>query len=327
MKRDRNIDNLRGLAILIMILTHTTAWYRAARSADFIWDFSHFVVPVFLFCSFFLFFNKPVELNWSNFFPYFKKRLLRLLVPYYIYLSIYSLMQFFLEGKKISVDYLIRSAFFFGGPDSSWLVTLFVYLTIISPLIWHWYRKTKFWFYLYGATALGSTVYFLFNGYPNYRQIMWLPWTVIIYFTLYFVTYIGKKVNRIMILSLISFLLFFLLRFYLFSQHKTLVLFNNKYPPNLYYLSYGIFFVLFLYVLSSRGFFAVLKSEKMLSFFSRYSYSIYFIQNLVIYGLDKLNIRFGFWPVFFLAITGLTVIIQMGLTRMTNMINNKEIRK
>lgn len=315
MQRDKSIDTLRGFAMLLMILTHVTAWYRASRTADFIWDFSHFSVPIFLFCSLYILTKRPVQMTIKSYLGYIGKRLKRLLIPYYIYLVIYLFMQWTLGGKKMTAEYLLNSLFPWGGPDSSWLVTLFIYLTVFAPLIYYLYQKTKALSIAIFLISLGSTVYFLYEGYSNYRQIMWLPWMTIIFFTLYFAEYLGKSQKRIVTGAIGFFALFLGLRVWLGVLDIDLVLFNNKYPPNLYYLSYGLFGLLATYWLSTKQVFEKLKVDKIIHFFSIYSYPLYFIHNLVIYSLDKLHIYFGYWPVFFLVVAGTSAGIQIGINK------------
>lgn len=317
MQRDKSIDTLRGFAMLLMIVTHVTAWYRASRTADFIWDFSHFSVPIFLFCSLYLMTRRPVQMTLKTYFGYVVKRLKRLLIPYYIYLFVFLFMQWTLGGKKMTLEYILNSLFPWGGPDSSWLVTLFVYLTVFAPIIFYLYQKARALSLAIFLVSLGSTIYFLFESYANYREIMWLPWMTIIYFTLFFTDYLGKSQKRIVVGALGFFILFLGLRVYLDSMDKNLIIFNNKYPPNLYYLSYGLFGLLATYWASTKKLFEKLKVDGIIHFFSIYSYPLYFIHNLVIYTLDKLNVRFGYWPVFFLVVAGTSALIQTGLNRIS----------
>jgi len=316
MKRDKVIDDLRGATMLLMILTHITAWYRKNPLTDFIWDFSHFSVPIFLFCSFYLFFVKPTPFSIPSYFKYILKRFKRLLVPYYIYLLIFLLMETTLGGKKMTGESLIGALFPWGGPDASWLVTLFLYLTLIVPLIDRLFRKNLFLLIIVFLLSFGSTVYFLFNGYGNYKQIMWLPWTSVVYFTLFFVNYIAKSKRKIIFSAVSFFMAFLLLRTVLPMYDRSLILYNNKYPPNLYYLSYGFFWILIAYYIMSKNIFEKIKLESIIHFFSINSYSIYFIHNLVIYVLTKLNIGFANWITHFFVVVFSSALIQTGFNKL-----------
>jgi len=57
MRRVREIDNLRGLAILTVIFMHTFSLVKTGL-AHLVWDLVHFTVPMLMFCSGFSLFLK-----------------------------------------------------------------------------------------------------------------------------------------------------------------------------------------------------------------------------------------------------------------------------
>ncbi|MBI3887543.1 acyltransferase family protein [Candidatus Microgenomates bacterium] len=132
MQRTQLIDTLRGLAMLVMILTHTTVFFLQDPSANFLWNWSHFAVPIFVFCSVYLFFQKSLY-DKIAFWSFVKKRFVRLLIPYYWFLLFFLIILFFTKPETLSIKYLLQSIFVIGGVDINWLVLLFMMITIILP--------------------------------------------------------------------------------------------------------------------------------------------------------------------------------------------------
>jgi fucose 4-O-acetylase-like acetyltransferase len=134
MVRNKNIDDLRGLAMLAMMAIHSTGG--AAQGLSFIiWDFSQWAVPVFLFCSSYLFFSQTKKFKLRDVFPYLKKRAIRLFVPYYIFLFVFFLLSFFYAKENLTWYFLKSSLLLTGGLSYNWLVLVIAYLSILMPFI------------------------------------------------------------------------------------------------------------------------------------------------------------------------------------------------
>ncbi|MDA1317179.1 MAG: acyltransferase family protein, partial [bacterium] len=79
-QRNTTIDFLRGLAVLLMMLIHVTAYFLSDPIVRNIWDYTHIVVPLFIFCSGFIFFQRG---NYSLDVSSVIKRIKQLILPYY----------------------------------------------------------------------------------------------------------------------------------------------------------------------------------------------------------------------------------------------------
>jgi peptidoglycan/LPS O-acetylase OafA/YrhL len=287
-QRNQTLDFLRGLGIILMITTHAQAYYLKDKLASFLWDFSHFVVAIFIFVSAYLFFKKnSFKHNWVT---YIKKRIIRLLLPYYIFLLLMLATIAIFEPKNLSLTFIWQNLILDGGVDINWLTRLFIYFVFLNPFLLFLTTKRR-WLKIYTVFSLLSSIIFLFY-YPHshYRLIMWLPWSLIALFALYFI----NNHHRPYFFPLnfgVSLLIFLNLRFWLESNHHTLILQENKYPPNLYYLSYGTTIILLLYY-SFNKITLPDRLKKILNFFSRYSYSIFFVHWWLIYVVSKL---FSYW--------------------------------
>ncbi len=313
MDRNKNIDNLRGLAMFSMMLIHACSYFLKDKTTLTIWDNLQWAVPVFLFCSFYLFFDRTKKFTNTDWFPLLKKRFTRLFIPYWIFLVVYFFLLFIFEKKNFNLNYLWANIFLYKGIDFNWLVLLFVYLIFLMPTVLI-LKKFKPLFYGFFAVSLFSSVYFIFRPF-NYRMIMWLPWSVYIFFTLFFLN--NKNNKKIIFLTgAFSLLLSLTIRAVEIKIGHNLTQFANKYPPTLYHLSFGIFWITVLFSLSEKNVFSFLSFDRLLHFLSVNSYSLYFIHIVVMFTLNWLHWLPVHWFWFFLEIIGLSSLVQLGLNNL-----------
>lgn len=299
--------------MLAIIIIHATSYFLKDKIAFFVWDSLHWAVPVFLFCSFYLYYNKVKEFDKKTVIPYFKKRFNRLIIPYYVFLLAYFPLAYFLGKQKINLDIIIKNIFAIGGLDLNWLPLLFLYFSFLMPLLLI-LKKKKACFNVWGFLAIVSSIVFIFYK-IDYRLIMWLPWSLIIFFTIYFLQNREdqKKLNILAVLSLLIYGLAYLLEA---KIGHTLTHYANKYPPTIYQLSYGVFWTILLYQLSKKNIFRFFNFDKFLNFFSINSYELFFIHILVIFVFSWLKIRFFHWTIFFAVIMFLSIMIQLMINKM-----------
>lgn len=316
MQRDKTIDNLRGLAMLAMIIIHATAYFLRDKITLFIWDSLQWAVPVFLFCSFYLYYNKVKTFDKENILPYFKKRFSRLLIPYYVFLLVYFLLVYFLDPRKFNLNYFSANVFLYGGLDLNWLPLLFFYLSFLMPLLLL-LEKKKIWFNLWGFLSIVSSIVFIFYSPFKSRTIMWLPWSTFIFFTLFFIRN-EKNWKRLFYAALVFGLIFIVTRLIEIKIGHNLTHFGNKYPPTLYHLSYGVVSVIVLYWLSKKNVFTFLGFDKFLNFLSVNSYPIFFTHSLAIFLFIWLKIKFPNWFTLFLGISSVSFLTQIILNKLSS---------
>ena len=308
-----HVDMLRGLAMVAMISIHTNAYFLSNKVAGFLWDLGQFAVPLFIFCSGYLFFKKDFHIR--LYFHYIKKRFRRFLVPYYFFLIFYLSLVYLKEPAKITFKYFLENLLVIGGVDINWLVLLFICFSFILPPFYHLVHKHKSWFYFFVFISFFSSLTLVFFSFPfNYRLIMWLPWFLIIIFSYWLVK--NEKNNLLQLAVFIFFVFtFLLLRYLQVINHHSLIQYYNKYPPNLYHLSYGIIFIIGLFWLTKRKEFNFFPLKKLLEFLSVNSYSIYFIHILVIYIITvffKLKLT---WVGFFITVLLSTIFVQVVINK------------
>ncbi len=316
-KRNEEIDFLRGFAIILMIFLHSAIYFPSNKFAYTLWDYGHFVVPILIFTSSYVFFKKTKFWESSQFPSYLKKRILRLLVPYYIFLVIYFILVGIKEPSKINFQYIFSNITLTEGIDINWIVLLFVYLSFLDPFLL-FLRKNKFFFGLTVIFVFVSTLVPLFYSLPiSYKLFMWAPWLSISIGSFYVVNFERNRWFTVTV-SILSFLLFLAARFFQKAYHHSLLFYHNKYPPNIYYLAYGIFWINLLLLLF-RKFLRHSPVKKIFDFFSYYSYSIFFIHYLVIYVVTKFfDYRKLNWCSFFLLVLFLSASIQRLINRLSS---------
>ena len=144
---------------------------------------------------------------------------------------------------------------------------------------------------------------------------MWLPWSLITIYAYYFVKYEKEKkwiVGNIFLTAALFVMSYELL----IMRNYSLRFFNNKYPPNLYILSYGILSIALLFIIFKYINSRFKTITNILSFYSLYSYEIFFIQYVVIYLLNTYIKTIKYSPIgFFIVVFSITTILQIGLNK------------
>lgn len=225
---------------------------------------------------------------------YFAKRATRLLIPYYIFLAFYLPLEIIESPKRFSVDYIFRSLTLTGGPDLNWIILLFLMLAVLMPTLLYLLRSHKLFFFTYVLLAVFSSILFLNLELRTYKFIMWLPWSLMILTSWLFVKFHNRITSAYLALSSIATTI--ILSAYLLSTNYSLLFIDNKYPPNLYYLLYGVAWISGLWFFLS---FVDLKKKEwnIVRFFSVNSYSIFFIHFWVFTFMRvvlKTNLHWGY---------------------------------
>ena len=318
--RIKSIDDLRGLAIFFMILVHTSVYFLTNNYMKFLWNFSEWAVAGFVFCASFVFFISEKNIFWNEkkfdfkkYFNYLIKRIKRLVWPYFVFLPFFSVSYLIANHKFFSFSYLLKSVFFVGGVDIGWMVLLFIIFAILSPFIKYFFEKKKAIFYFLLFISFLASLIFLFirNLGFDYKYVFWISWSLIIFYTALFIKL--KRNNKFYFLSILILSFLFVVSAMIISHnHLSLNQIDNKYPPNIYHLSFGILGILGFYLLSKSGILNFLSG--FLNFLSTNSYSIYFIHYLILYATAFWFVKYSNWFIFTLFIFITTLLIRKTLS-------------
>lgn len=285
-KRVWQIDIMRGVSMILMMVLHVLAYYKEDSVAFAIWEFAQLSVPVFIFCSAYLFYTRDAASATCGF-SYFKKRLIRLMVPYYWFLAAYGVLLAYFEPSKLTQPYIIDSIILTDGIYINWLVLLFLYMSIMSPIMMAVYRKNA---YLLGAWLIFATTFSVLTfsmAWPTWwRWGMWIGWSPLIVYCWYIADAIvaGNR-RRLIGAAAAALLLTGMLALYRMSVGLSLEVTQSKYPPNIYYLAYSALCVPLAWFVSNARLFQSKGVQSVVGYFSRHSYSLFFIHFFVIFFL------------------------------------------
>ena len=294
-KRYFHIDFLRAVAIISVIVVHTLQYNLKDSLTRFIWNYSHFVVPALIFCSGYVLEKHQYSFDkLSRVFSWWKKRLIRLLLPFYLYLTFHFLLLIifpaFFSGLGLikSPAYIIKSALLIGGIDANWLPLLFIEMTLLFPAL-KLIIKRPFILVFYILLALFMTVFYTsrtasgISLYQNYRLLMILPYSLIILLAMKVADKETHRVNKkiyLIIVAVSTIILGLLLTVWQNLGNISLIV--HKYPPGLYYLSYGLIISSLIILISTLKFFQQGIVNRFIIFTSKESYTLFFVSFIVL---------------------------------------------
>lgn len=295
------IDFLRGVGILGVIATHVFSDNLINPLNTFIWNYLHFVITSFVFCSgyvMYIAYKDKVD-SLKKLPTWYKKRLIRLLPPYYIYLfahvGLVFLFPLYFEGLGIQKNwqYIWQSIILTGGINENWLPLLFVELALLFPILLFLFKKCKPIFWGYIVVSCLITLFFTLSPFPYslYRWVMWIPWSLVFVLSWYFAKRDQQKSSSKIYLgiSLISALIFAGLYVWFGNMHRSLTLIDNKYPPNIFYISYEFVVSFALLAVAQWKIFQRAWFVNLYTWLSSQSYGLFFVHFLYLDLLLQIN--------------------------------------
>lgn len=291
--RFTHIDFLRAVSIIGVIAIHVLYYNLTsqANTTTAIWNYLHFVVTGFVLCSGYVLLRKTDSLQtFAGTLGWYKKRLIRLIIPYYVYVIIHIALISFLPnffsglGVKANSSYFFQALLFSNSVSISWLPLLFVQLTILFPFLIFLLRKNLLYIYLIFSLAI--TFLITVKPFPfNYYEYMFIPWSLITLLAIYLFKVEKSKLNfsrHLLFLGIVSGIIFAILSFLWIFLHRPMYLIDNKYPPNFYYLFYGVFATMLILYVSKFSIFLRKGIVNFYTYVSKNSYSLYFIHYIVL---------------------------------------------
>lgn len=257
-KRERNIklDLMRFSGVLVIMIAHShpPGWLNQLRN---------FGSPLLILGSAltyaYIYKTRSIDPG-----PFFKKRLKRLIIPAWIFLSLFFVLVFValsLIGKEyeFSGTEVIQSYFFYKGIGFVWIFKVYIILALITPLGLRWSKSsisnTKYFSLIVVVYLLYElAIYLFFESIPKqYRDFVSSVFLVVIPYTSLYLY--GLRVHRLSNRQLMYVALSALLIFVCMAVEKRIdsgyfvQTAGFKYPPTLYYLSYAFFCITFFYYL------------------------------------------------------------------------------
>lgn len=236
--RNYSIDVLRWIALTGIILAHI-------EPPEFWFQIRQFDVPLMVFLSGICFSSFSSKHN--SYTNYCIKRFKRLIIPCWIFLTLYFSFNLLFHGKSFSGSHLIM-CYTLTTPWYLWIIRVLFLIALLSPYISQYVEQQSIKKLLILTTILliiNEVFTKIIDNYWFSIMIMMLPYSII------FATGIlMKRLERkkILLLSFIFFSIYIALAILIF--YKTGLYKNtqiHKYPPRLYYMSYAWGVILLLY--------------------------------------------------------------------------------
>ncbi len=300
--RSYHIDVLRAIATVLIIVTHVFQYHLGGFFNTFIWNYVHFAVVLFVFCSVSVLLPsmERMDMNVASLLSWSKRRFLRLIKPFYAYIAAHSLLILLLpsvfngNGLKLTPEFLYDSITLSGGINFNWLVLLFIEIALVFPLIYK-VSQRRSWSITWGIVSFSFIVATLL--FPelrtSYRLIMIIGWSLIVLLSIHIAQ--GKlKAFHVFLGAFAAFsLLLIMPESYLVGANLSTRLIDHKYPPDIYYLSYATMMSMSVYFLGKTKFWEQMWLKETISFISMHSYEIFFIHYIVLDA--SLRLSLGVW--------------------------------
>ncbi|MCX7996990.1 MAG: acyltransferase [Patescibacteria group bacterium] len=281
------IDILRGISMIAVLSIHAMANYLGDPFVLRIWDLQQFAVQIFVFCSAYLFFGRPPTVHLSSLGAYLGKRVWRLYSPFLVFAACYFLLVAMLRPEDLTIGFIGETLLLVGGVDLTWLVLLFIQLMVSFQLLSYLHRHNVFLFRLAAAIIILSAILLYFFPFPyNWKLIMWLPWSAMGLFALW-MRHVAHHRNIVRITYILSALLFLVFIGLQWMETGKIMIYPNKYPPNVIVLLYGCVWIGIFDVLHRRKVFERLRLIAPIEFFSKNSYSLFFLHHIVMYAMNN----------------------------------------
>lgn len=337
-KRFDEVDVLKAFGIVGIIIVHILTHNLSNPISNFLWNNLQFFVVSFVFCSGFVLASiyQNYFSSFSKTLVWYKKRLIRLILPFFIYLiSHYALWIIFPNifkglGLYQNTDFFIKSALLIGGTNYNFLVVLFVELTLLFPIFTSFYKKKKLLFLYLLLSGLITLVFTFFGGaYSTYRFTMWIPWSLVLIFAMHVAMKrqkeeIAKNIDKkYLLFGVIFFILFLGLYFYNLQIDKSLIFYNHKYPPDFYYLFFGLSLTCFALIIGRLRFWQNKILKSIYLFISKNSYSLFFIHFIILDAVlifANNNIMLKNSLIQFIIIFSLSILIVLILNKVKSII-------
>ncbi len=324
-KREASIDILKCIGMLLIILAHCGA-------PTFIDEIRNFDVVLLVILSGTVAI-KSYERSKSGF-KYIKKRLIRLIIPTYIFLTVLFLLEkivclfepiFPMDENTILSSYTLTS-----GIGYVWIIRIYI-LCAISVVILMNIKKYKkiiiislFIIYEILYYTIGNSNLFL-----QYDVYYLIPYGLLcVYIGMQIKNWDNKKLLKATAIFLLVFVILFIV-FYIIKNQITKIS-DYKYPPRVYYLSYGIGVSLLLYYLIDRKNILNIKEKlnnKLILFIGSHTMWIYLWQIFYLntFAFVKFEVKWYEKYIYLVVMSILTTYIQSKIVQKLN-IKNKNIK-
>lgn len=291
-KRDGTLDDIRAMSILWVLATHVLWWTGIIQSNTGIILSSLFLLemPIIIYIT-----GAANSLsNKKSLFEFYRKRLFRIIIPYWVYAIIcvsYIFINSLINNKILPNDFFVSWIFPIFAPFSDvnfltwalWFIPIYLSVMIIFPFLRKIFdffsvKRIKYLPMLFFIIVIILIdIFFGLSSYNFLRNIIF--YSLWIYIGMFYKYRINKKINKKALFIFIFCLLavVFLVCFRLYPLNMQL----NKFPPNLIYILYtfgalGILYIFSPYIIKLFGYIKRVKVIRLIiEQYSKRGFTIY----------------------------------------------------
>ncbi len=255
-ERILNISILRAIATILVVLIHVTAPALATVKnihyflvVDIISSLSKCAVYTFIFISAFLLSSKYKNKK-IDYFEFEKKRLLKVLIPYIIWSTIYYMVFVYRGIYSFDIMFYLKNLILGGHLYHLYFIIIIIQFYILFPLL-------RNFIYKFNKSILLITLFiinllFSMQSIP-YKDRIFINYIVIFYLGLYF-GYDIEKLNKLINKQKKYIILSFVIAVSLYSYVQYMIYFKNIYlsclVANALFIVLGITGTIFYYLIS-----------------------------------------------------------------------------
>lgn len=254
-KRDTSIDLMRFVGFSLIVLAHIGL--SRASGASTIFQLRSFDVPLMVFTSGLAFSGKNIGSYWS----FIWKRALRLVVPVYIFVAAYILLNPLLSGWGLVEDYsqrrILGTFALRLNPSIGyvWIIRVFLIVMLVTPLLMKLEKniRSSGMFYLTAASMLAVQAVLVLWLKPMSKSLEDIPalgvfvndWLMYVFgYSAVFMTglrFRKEKLLQKIVIFVILLAALAAMAFFMQEDHGTWLRFQQyKYPPQMYFLLWGM---------------------------------------------------------------------------------------
>lgn len=318
--RDASIDILRFMALTGIILVHTepTLFWTQLRSFD---------VPLMVLLSA-LCFGMGDNKNIVSYPIYLRKRFIRLVLPSWIFLTIYFIVSFYvtlhISINKVIMCYTLTTSWYF------WIIRILVGMAIIAPFLKKMSDSLTKRSLLFVCVIMFVFTEFLSIQSSDYFYkmfVMFIPYVAYYLIGMNINKYKEKTILKYGIIFIIAYA--FLALFLYIKTGEYIPTGRFKYPPRLYYTLYalGISAILWYYRNNIVWVLIKVKLFQFAKFVGSHTFWIYLWHiPIVDYMVEKYDSSISFVVVYFSAII-ITFIQTVIIEKVCECVNSIYLRK
>lgn len=308
MKRDVRVDILRALAIVLIILAHVSPPVK-------IFTIRMFDVPLMAMVLGMSYGLSNKKSNRTSYLDYCIKRFKRLVVPAWIFVTVYIMLVYLLKsGQGLTGKYIFNSYMLsrFDSMPYIWIIRIFLVVSLTLPILYfvsNYYRKITWKLFLLTISFFIQRtliIIFLKSGSNQFLE------NIVMYFSYSIIALVGVWLVQLKFKENICLMAFIGTVFFVFVMKKGFwSIINDKYPPGLLYTTYGLFIGVLLFILLSNAF--IMKNIKFYipKWLSKNSLQLYYVHAIIVTFISP-TILGTWWVRKFIIVMGLSILIVYG---------------